>query len=215
MPATRTPELDTKQRLLDAAERLFAQHGFHPTSLRAITAAAGANLAAVNYHFRSKEGLMAAVIDRRLGPLNAERLRRLEAVLEGAARDGRPPSSRALLQSFMEPSLRFRQGGEEHRHFIALIGRVVNEADEGIRRLFFQRMQPVFERLLPALRQALPGVDGEVLFWRLHFAIGAMAHTMFMADKRPPLPGQVDPEVDADRLLALLLPFVTAGMEAP
>ena len=69
---------DTREALLDAAESLFAEHGVQAASLRAITQQAGANLAAVHYHFGSKEGLVRAVFSRRIGPLNEERLRRLE-----------------------------------------------------------------------------------------------------------------------------------------
>jgi len=70
---------DTKDRILDVAERLFAEHGFANTSLRSITAEAGANLAAVNYHFQSKDALIQAVFARRLGPLNQARLEMLDA----------------------------------------------------------------------------------------------------------------------------------------
>ncbi|MEJ2200328.1 MAG: TetR family transcriptional regulator, partial [Desulfuromonadaceae bacterium] len=86
---------DTKERILDAAEELFARQGFHATSLRAITGGAQVNLAAVNYHFGSKDGLLEAVFSRRLTPLNQERQRRLEAVREAARAAGTPPQAEA------------------------------------------------------------------------------------------------------------------------
>src|SRR5947208_16884641 len=64
----------TKERILDSAESLFMEHGFEATSLRSITAAAAVNLAAVNYHFGSKEELFQAVLTRRLDPMNHARL---------------------------------------------------------------------------------------------------------------------------------------------
>src|ERR1700682_4102017 len=64
---------DTKTRILDAAESLFMEHGFEATSLRSLTTAAGVNLAAVNYHFGTKEVLFRAVLTRRLDPMNQER----------------------------------------------------------------------------------------------------------------------------------------------
>jgi AcrR family transcriptional regulator len=208
-PAT---EVDTKQRLLDAAERLFAQGGFHATSLRAITGEAGANLAAVSYHFRSKEGLMEAVIDRRLTPLNAQRDAALVAALAEAEAEDRRPEVREVLRAFIEPTLRFRQA--ESSDFIALVGRMVSETDDTLRRIFVGRMEPFRKRLFAALKLALPDVSEAVLNWRLHFTIGAMAHTMFMVNKHP-FPGEVATEPDTEGLLALLLPYVTAGMEAP
>ena len=77
----------TKDRILDAAESLFMEHGFEATSLRSITAAADVNLAAVNYHFGSKEELFQAVLTRRLDPMNQERLDLLTALEREAAPD--------------------------------------------------------------------------------------------------------------------------------
>ena len=71
--------IDTKDRILDTAERLFADKGYPATSLRDITNEAGVNLAAVNYHFGSKEALLSAVLDRRIGPVNEKRLELLDA----------------------------------------------------------------------------------------------------------------------------------------
>src|SRR5512138_1669857 len=111
----------TKDRILDAAERLFAERGYDGTSLRAITAAAGANLAAVNYHFRSKESLMRALFSRRLGALNRERLellRRLEVEAAGA-----PVPVERLVRVLLEPPLRL---GNRHgaSGFGLLLGRM-------------------------------------------------------------------------------------------
>jgi len=205
-------EVDTKQRLLDAAERLFAQQGFHAASLRAITGEAGANLAAVSYHFGSKEGLMEAVIDRRLTPLNERRTAALETALATATEQGCRPAVAEVLRAFVEPTLQFREG--ESCDFIALVGRMVSETDDTLRRIFVGRMEPFRRRLFKALKRALPEASEEILNWRLQFTVGAMAHTMFMVNKNP-FPGGVAREPDADELLALLLPYVTAGMEAP
>ena len=113
----------TRERLLDAAERLFAEAGY-TASLRDITAAAGANLAAVNYHFGSKEELVKAVLLRRVGPINAERRRRL-AALES-------PTTEDVVRAFLEPALRAIGGadaakGGPLRGFARIIGRVTVE----------------------------------------------------------------------------------------
>jgi len=207
-------ETDTKQRLLDAAEALFACHGCHATSVRAITREAGANLAAVGYHFGSKEALIQAVIDRRLAPLNQERLARLEAELEAAAAAGRRPEVVALLRAFVEPTIHFRTTDPRGRDFIAFVARLVHEPEPGARDHFFARMRPVFEHFLPALCTALPEVAPEVVQWRFHFCIGAMAHTLFVAVAPPMGDHPMPSKVDADHLVTLLLTFLTAGMEA-
>src|SRR5262245_47010693 len=97
-------KVDTKQRILDSAERLFADRGFAATSLRTIIADAKVNLAAIHYHFHSKEALFDAVIARRLEPINRDRLAMLEAC-ERAAGD-RPPKLESVLYAFVEPALR-------------------------------------------------------------------------------------------------------------
>src|SRR5437867_6100600 len=96
--------LASKERILDVAERLFAERGFAATSLRNITAEAAVNLAAVHYHFGSKDELIEAVFARRLGPLNRERLRLLEACR--AAAGGGSPSVEELLEALIAPALR-------------------------------------------------------------------------------------------------------------
>ena len=121
----------TKDRILDAAESLFMEHGFEATSLRSITAAAGVNLAAVNYHFGSKEELFQAVLTRRLDPMNQERvdlLDRFERDAAPAPRRLRPDprrrcscpalgsrATRARRQEFPAPARpRLRRPGAVH-----------------------------------------------------------------------------------------------------
>src|SRR5580704_13248627 len=93
--------MNTKDRILDAAERLFARDGFEATSLRAITTEASVNLAAVNYHFQSKEALVQAVIGRRMGPANAQRLALLDAY-EAQAVDAPVPLEK-IMDAFLRP----------------------------------------------------------------------------------------------------------------
>jgi AcrR family transcriptional regulator len=92
---------ETRERILDAAERLFARKGITSTSMRALTAAAGVNLAAVHYHFGSKEALLDAVIERRAEPCNAARNRALDRHL--AERAEAAPDVEQVLRAFLEP----------------------------------------------------------------------------------------------------------------
>src|SRR3954471_10629137 len=95
---------DTKTRILDAAERLFVEHGFEATSLRQLTSAAGVNLAAVNYHFGSKEELFQSVLTRRLDPMNQERIELLEKLERESG--GKPVGVEKILSSMLIPALR-------------------------------------------------------------------------------------------------------------
>jgi AcrR family transcriptional regulator len=206
---------DTKQRILDAAERLFAAEGFHNTSLREVTGEAGANLAAVSYHFGSKEALLEAVFERRLVPLNRVRRERLEAIRQAARGDGNRPAAGEVLQAFVEPTLRFRDSGPGAEDFVRLVGRAIAEPDDTIRNIFMRHMEPLFFLLYETLGEALPHLPPSDLFWRLHFALGAMSHTLCMAGRFQILPPGVAPPTDAASLTILVLDFITAGMEAP
>lgn len=205
---------DTKDRILDVAEELFAGKGYPATSLRAITSRAKVNLAAVNYHFGSKESLVAEVINRRIIPLNEERLQKLEKVLSEASASGKKPEVKDLLLAFVEPSLHFPESQPCIRNFLTLIGRALSDPDETVKKIFVGHMQPVFHGFLDGLGKAMPEVPKEILYWRLNFVIGSLSHTMRCIDKCPvPIPHGV--AHDSRSLVKLLMPFVTAGMEAP
>src|SRR5437879_2966317 len=100
------PPHETRTRILDAAEALFMQHGFEGTSMRLLTAHAGVNLAAVNYHFGSKDALIEAVFRRRLDPMNASRTAELERL---ETESGRVPAPEAIIRAFVGPSLRLME----------------------------------------------------------------------------------------------------------
>lgn len=206
---------DTKQKILDAAEHLFARDGYHVTSLRGITHAAAVNLAAVNYHFGSKEALLEAVIARRLGPLNEIRLGQLEELLQQAAQTGVTPTCRAVLRTFIEPTLQLRKQGSATEDYIALIGRTLAEPRGVAMSIFMQHMEPLMNRLFQALALSLPGVSRQALFWRTHFAIGSLSHIMRCHDRHAMVPEDVDIDVPVDVQVDLFLDYATAGMEAP
>jgi AcrR family transcriptional regulator len=204
---------DTKQLILDAAEKLFAREGFHNTSLRAITGEAGVNLASVNYHFGSKVSLLEAVFDRRLIPLNKLRRERLEQVRSMAQEEDHPPRPNEIFQALFEPTLAFRESGPGAENFVTLAGRALSEPSETEREIFIRRMEPIFMLALETLQEALPEISPELLFWRLQFAIGALSHTMRMYGKFPLAPEGIQKKTDIETLTKMLVEFVTAGME--
>jgi len=206
---------DTKEKILDAAEKLFACEGFHATSLRAITSDAEVNLAAVNYHFGSKEELLEAVIERRLTPLNRQRSELLDAELDEAGRQGRRPDARRVMNSLVEPTVLLRDLGEGPQYFITLVGRILGDPQGIGRDIFLRRMGSFVQHLFRALSLALPHVPPATLAWRLHFAIGSLSHVMRCHDRHQGLPEDVLPPLTAGELTGLLLDYTLAGMEAP
>ena len=202
----------TKARILDTAEQLFAEHGYEGTSLRVLTARAGVNLAAVHYHFGSKQGLFRAVFARRIAPINAERLARL-AVLEARGSE-RPPSSEELLEAFLAPAVRLMSEGESGQRFLQLVGRMrsaTGESAEGMREIF----REVEARYAPAFLGAAPHLSMKDLFWRVFFVIGAMCHTLADPQRMRVTTGGLCDATDHDEYLRQLVAFAAAGLRAP
>ena len=206
------PGEETRARILDAAEGLFARVGYHHASLRAITREAGVNLAAVHYHFGSKEALLDRVIERRIVPLNRVRAARLEEVREGARRKGQRPRVEELVRALVEPTMAFRDSGQGARAFIAFLGRAFYETDDTVRRRFFRHVKEFFFVLFRAFAEALPEVAPEVLLWRLQFAFGALGHLLTQG----PAPRLVPPGVrlsgDTAGAAEELIAFMSAGI---
>src|SRR5579862_564472 len=207
-------EAPTKDRILDAAERLFAVHGFDGVSLRTIIAEAGVNLAAVHYHFHSKEALLDAVFARRVAPLNAERLARLEAC-EAEAGAGPVPIER-LLEALLLPVLDLVRDPSRHGPtFCKLMGRLHSESSTKMAEVFKKHLGGFAQRLILALQRSLPDLPKAELFWRIHFTMGAVAHTLrgspmtaVMSD------GVIDPN-DLEGGMHRLITFLAAGLRAP
>lgn len=208
-------EKNTKQSILDAAERLFALHGYHHTSLRKITGEAGVNLAAVNYHFGSKEALLKAIFERHLIPLNKIRQDNIKAVRELAQREKKPLRAADIIRAFIEPTLKYRDSKNGSNYFIALVGRAMTEPDETVRNLFLHHIKPLGFLLFETLKEALPDLNPETLYWRLQFTVGTISHIMRTTGRLEMVPDNITLNQDADSLIDQLLPFLTAGLEAP
>ncbi len=206
-------QCDTKQKIIDAAECLFARDGYHTTSLRSITAEAKVNLAAVNYHFGSKEALLEATIMRRLAPLNEIRSAQLESLLERSAKNGVPPCTRDVLRTFIEPTLRLRQEGSDAENFIALIGRTLAEPRGVAMNIFMRQMAPLMQRISHALTLSLPSLSQQDVFWRLHFTIGSLSHIMRCHERHSIVPDDINIDLPVEQVVESFLDFATAGME--
>jgi AcrR family transcriptional regulator len=206
--------VDTKDRIMDVAERLFAERGYAATSLRDITGEADANLASVNYHFQSKEGLLAAILERFVGPVNRQRLDFLDA-LEARANKSAPDLEK-LLRAFLAPAFtRWRQRGTQGARFTQLAGRMHAETDEQLRTIFLSQFEEVARRFGRAFRRALPHLDEKEVQLRTHFVVGSMAHTLLWSNNMPGPPFGRRRTVPPDEVLESLLRFAAAGLRAP
>jgi len=205
---------DTRQRILDAAETLFVEHGFEATTLRMITAAAEANLAAVNYHFGSKDGLVEAVFRRKLTTLNALRIAELDRMEKAAG--GAAVKPRQIVEAFFGVSVRMAgdvAGGG--RTFMRLLGRAYTEPTEFVRNFLTAEYADVVARYKAAFFKALPDVPREEFLWRFHFMQGALSYAVSGADVLNVLgEGKLD-STDGDALYTRLMSFLIGGLRAP
>ncbi len=193
----------TRERILDAAKEMFAERGVEAVSLRELTLKAGVNLAAVHYHFGSKEGVLAEVFARSSKPIVKWRLDLLEKVRRHP--DGRPVLE-DVLEAFLRPSL--QSGRRQNASFVQLRARLALERDDAIKRILSDAFNASSRQFLDAFAQALPGLPRDELYWRFHFLIGSMFYTMADSGRIQALSGgECDPSDTEEALRRLVKVF--------
>ena len=203
--------LDTKGTILDAAERLFADEGFAAVSLRDITTAAGVNLAAVNYHFGSKDALIAELFVLRATAINRER----NALLHAAERRAGPPALREVLRALLDPPLRWWLGADPAKSTtVRFIVRAIAEGAPEIRATMESQVGHL-QRFVVALARTLPALSHAEICWRLHFAMGVMHHTIGDRKRLDALSTGACDYGDVDLVVDRMVEFTAAGFEAP
>jgi AcrR family transcriptional regulator len=162
----------TKERILGAAELLFAQRGFDGASLRQLTAAAGVNLAAVNYHFGSKEKLVEEVFRRRLDSLNARRLEALAKVAGHA-----DTTLEQVLAAYIRPALDLSHE-DNGSIFMRVLARAFAEHDDTLRQFLSENYGHVMRQFTAEFARLLPQLSKPELYWRIDLVSGALTHAM-------------------------------------
>lgn len=201
-------QFSTKDRILGAAEELFAQHGFGGTSLRQVTSRADVNIAAVNYHFGSKENLVNEVFRRRMDGMSAQRLARLKAAQEQS-----PGELEPILAAFVEPALALAQDRQGGGAFIRVIARAYAEKNDGLRKFLSEQYGHVLREFGKAIAACVPGLSKEQLYWRLDFLAGALTYAMadFGLIKRP---AGTSEATHRERAARELIRFAAAGIRS-
>ncbi|MFG3259798.1 TetR/AcrR family transcriptional regulator [Streptomyces sp. NPDC048172] len=218
--ATSRSSAATRERLLDAAEALFAERGFTGTSLRAATERAGANVAAVNYHFRSKEGLLRAVITRAVGPMNQRRRQLLDKLEE----DDTTPTIEQLVHAFVstgihliptpnettDPTTAHHEHGE---HTARFIGRVISDPSPQMRTIFSDEVRDVEGRYKEAVIRALPHLPRNEAVLRHTAMIGLLG--LWQSGALLDLNPNENPSEDSPDTETRLITYLVAGFRAP
>jgi len=209
---------ETRERLLDAAERIFAERGFEGASMRAVTRAAGASVSAANYHFGSKDALLRATLLRRVSPLNERRIERLEALV--AAAGGRPLELETVIEAFLRPVF------EEHAtsadataRFRQVAARIYSDPPEVVAGIKRELFGPIFRRFVSVLADALPNKSREEIELGFQLTIGVMVHVI--SGHLVTVPGPEEGECDCwtarlsdESVLQQMIAYVAAGLRA-
>lgn len=182
---------EAKQRLVEAAAEVFARKGFEAATVRDITDAVGANVAAVNYHFGSKAGLLRSVLTWMLGPLNEARSDNLDRLVEQCSPQA--PTVPELLHALLQPLVVSRRGPDGSRVVIQLLQQM-RAGPVGITsKLLSEQFDTVAQRYIHALASAAPHFTRQEIIWRYEFVRGAAMQVL----------GDLDPQSGRLSLLAV------------
>ncbi len=181
MAITKNSE-ETKRKIISAANALFAEKGFEAVSLREITALAGANVAAVNYHFGNKEQLIDEVIVQHVLPVIEERMRLLKDSKKSS--NGKPISIESILNAFIRPFLTvMNNSGQSKALFCKLSGRCMSDRGGDLPARAVKEFVAMLKEFTHTLQETIPQLPAKVLLWRLHFSFGVVAHTLMYEER--------------------------------
>ncbi len=211
MRAINFPESGSKRKLLDAAEHLFADKGFEAVSVRDITALAKTNVAAVNYHFGSREALLGMVMSRYMVPINEERLARLETV--DRKWSGKAAPVEEIIDAFVRPlATQVRKSDLSERLFYKLTGRIFAEQADGMPPQIEEQLRQIIDRFTRSFAKALPLVAPEDLTWRIHFLVGGMIYQLTHQDILHRLSSGASGTPTMEATLSRFIRFAAAGL---
>jgi AcrR family transcriptional regulator len=208
-PKAAAAAAETREKLIAAAERLFAGHGYTNVSVRAIAAAAGVNWSLVGYHFRGKEGLLSEVYRRHCSTLNAERRRLLRAACAGKGR------LEKIIEAFVRPALAEIQTDGGRTAFSRLRAILAAEDTALLTQLVAQNFDVSSRTFVAALRGCLPYVPADEILWRFHFMLGTIYYSVSSPQRIKTFSkGRCDPG-NLEDTLRHLVPFLAASFRAP
>tara|TARA_B110000503_G_scaffold72593_1_gene112271 strand:+ start:5262 stop:5915 length:654 start_codon:yes stop_codon:yes gene_type:complete len=208
----------TIDRILDAAEVEFAAHGFVETSVRTITAKAKVNLAAVNYHFGSKKGLIQAVTDRFLDPLTQYLQVQLSAYEESAHKSASDEQQLRVLFGILAQSCEYV--AQHNHHSLAVFARLINTAysqSQGhLRKHLTHQYGASFYYFMKLLRKHMPAMTNEQFFWRFHYLLGILVFSLSSSEALLAIcEREYASHRSLDQIMADIVPVMASAAQAP
>jgi AcrR family transcriptional regulator len=202
------PGVETREQLLAAAERLFAERGFAGVTVRMIASEAGVNWSLVGYHFRGKDGLLAEVYRSHCATLNRQRFRLLKAARKSGLR------LESVIEAFVRPALAEIQGGDGHNQFSRLRAMLAGEAAPLLAQLVAENFDQSSRTFVAALRECLPELPTDEVLWRFHFMLGTIYYSAGSPQRIKTFSGgRCDPG-DVEATVRHLVPFLAEGFRS-
>lgn len=205
---SKSVKANSRDAILDAAERVFADSGFEGTSMRSIAENAGVAQALLHYHFGTKERLFAEMFTRRSEAINAARMKRLDELFSEGL-----PSLEQLLDTLLRPLIEL--GHDESRggsYFSRLVVSVAASGDSRSRALIAYNYDQVARRFIDAFRRVLPGLQEPDAVRGYLFVIGVGMTIMAPTGRLNRLSGERCDDADIDSMVAHAVPFAAAGL---
>lgn len=201
-----------RERILDAGEALFAEHGFDGVTVRQITRKANVDVALAHYYFGSKRGLFDAVFLRRAAILNEDRLKSIDAYQINPGPGG--ATIEGVIWAFLGPALeRWANGGRGWKNYLAIVAQVNNTPTWG-GEVMGRYFDPVIHRLIDALRGIMPGARDEDLYWCYQFLSGALTLTFAETGRIDRLSSGKCRSSDYEAVKARMAVYAAAGFQA-
>ncbi len=198
--------------ILDAAETLMSERGFNGVSMRTICQAAGVNLGSMTYHFGTKEGLLRAIYDRHVRPMNA---RRIELLQEAERIFDRNDRLEAIVRAFLVPAFSSKSdaygGGARFTRIRAILSM---EGNETARQIIAESFDETTQTFVDAIGRAVPDLDHDTIVWRCHFLLGGLYYTLVTGDRIDRLTDGRETGADHNRAIDELARSTAAGLLA-
>jgi AcrR family transcriptional regulator len=202
--------LATSERILDAAEELFAKHGIYGVTMREIAELANVDTALLHYYFESKRGVFDSVFARRADVLNSERMREMDRY---DAENSGQYEIESIIAVFLRPLFSLnRQGGQGWRNFCAFVGNLTSAPE--LAEIFAEKFDPVLKRFIALLRKAMPDADERDLYWSYHMFSGSLLAVNMANGAIEHLSGGLCQADDFDEIEPRLVRYSAEGFRA-
>ncbi|MEQ8178148.1 MAG: TetR/AcrR family transcriptional regulator [Amphiplicatus sp.] len=203
---------ESRERILDAAEELFAKRGYHGVTMKDVSREAGVDAGLLHYYFAGKAGVFKAVIDRRADIVNTTRLASMQRYEKEAAG---AMTVEGIVRAYLRPTFDFMiEGGDGNRHYAAMIAHLNSAPDGAIPDIETSPFDPVVQRFVEMLRKARPDCADADFYWLYHLISGAISLSLAQTGRIDRLSGGLCRSDDFEAIAERMTKVFGAALDA-